>query len=184
MKSIYGFSIQQIFLLVVGFGLLAGCSGAPTDLQASESMGARDHELSTRDHDSAANAILRVMKRDDEITADIAAEPSWETTAYVRYIVSAMKENAPADCPEEFSTAYSNHIKAWQNLLRTVMDNHSDLPTLDEYGRLVALHGTSARSDLERELFAAWDDVNETFEVCVEIAKAHGISKSEYDFDK
>ena len=62
MKSINGFSIQQIFFLVVGFGLLAGCSGAPTDLQASESLNARDH-------DSAANAILSVLKHDDEIVA-------------------------------------------------------------------------------------------------------------------
>lgn len=177
MKSINVFSIQQILLLVVGFGLLAGCNGAPTDLQASES-------LSSLDHDSAANAILRVMKRDDEIVAETEPELSWDTAVYVRYVVSAMKNNDPADCPEEFSIAYSDHIKAWQNLLRTVIDHHADLPTLDEYGRLASLHGTSARSDLERELFAALDEVKETFEVCVEIAKAHGISKSEYDLDK
>lgn len=177
MKSINGFSIQQIFFLVVGFGLLAGCSGAPTDLQASESLNARDH-------DSAANAILSVLKHDDEIVAEIEPELSWDTTVYVRYIVSAMKNNDPADCPEEFSTAYSDHVKAWQNLLRTVIDHHTDLPTLDEYGRLAALHGTSARSDLERELFAALDDIKQTFDVCVEIAKAHGISKSEYHLDK
>jgi hypothetical protein len=177
MKSINGFSIQRILLLVVGLGLLAGCSGVPTDQQVSESVSAHEH-------DSAASAILRIMKRDDEIVAEIQPELSWDTARYIRYIVTAMKNNESGDCPEEFSTAYSDHIKAWQNLLRTVMDHHAEFPTLDEYGRLAALHGTSARSDLERELFAALDEVKKTFEVCVKIAKAHGISKSEYDIDK
>ena len=177
MKSINGFSIRQMFCLAFGFGLLVGCSNAPADNPASESS-------NVSNHDSASNAILNVMRRDDEISAEIDPEPSWDTTEYVRYIVGAMKENDTVDCPEQFSEAYTNHVEAWQNLLRTVMDNHSQLPTLAEYGSLTALHGTSARDDLERELFAAWDEVNETFDECTNVAKAHGISKSEYDLDR
>jgi hypothetical protein len=91
-----------------------------------------------------------------------------------------MKSIRLGACPEEFRAAYEAHLRAWQNQLRFLMDHSDEIETLGDWSKLIALEGTEARSNLERQAFERLAEVRETFLECVRIAEQYGVSEEEY----
>jgi hypothetical protein len=164
-------------LVVAIPAVLCGCDGGPEN--RSE---AAERTVSVKVPESRspeAQAILDVLIHD---AAPSKEEWTAETSAVeqTRYIVGTMKSIRLGACPEEFRAAYEAHLRAWQKELRFLMDHSDEIETLGDWSKLIALEGTEARSNLERQAFERLAEVRETFLECVRIAEQYGVSEAEY----
>lgn len=166
-------------MLTLCVGALAGCEEGASGRDASRLP---TLSIAPPTRNSEAEAILRVLKADDEITPrDLS--PEARTHLLVKFIVNEMKGLTLEGCPEDFRQSYQAHIGAWQQLLRAAVNRQDEVESVDELAELFALHGMEPRNDVERDFFAAMDEIKSTFEVCTGIAQRHGIQQSEYDLD-
>jgi hypothetical protein len=173
-------SVQQRFMVALLAVLPAGLFGC--DGSAENRSEAAERSVSVKVPESRspeAQAILDVLIKDDA-----PSNENWtaETLAVeqTRYIVGTMKSIRLGACPEEFRAAYEAHLRAWQNQLRFLMDHSDEIETLGDWSKLIALEGTEARSNLERQAFERLAEVRETFLECVRIAEQYGVSEEEY----
>ncbi|MEQ8637448.1 hypothetical protein [Gimesia maris] len=173
--------IVASLVVLLCLATLTGCGHESVSLADNAVPGKDETKESLKYRSPEAAAILNALKEDNHIVSNLNLTEDVKTQAMVEYIVGGMKRVDVSECPLKFRKAYSDHIAAWQRVLRTVHDFSHEIPTLREWNKVSALHGTEPRTDLEREVFAKFDDVHSTFDVCTSIAADYDIKRSDYD---
>ncbi|EDL59242.1 hypothetical protein [Gimesia maris] len=159
---------------------LTGCGHESVSLADNAVPEKDETKESLKYRSPEAAAILNALKEDNQIVSKLNLTEDVKTQAMVEYIVGGMKRVDISECPLKFRKAYSDHIAAWQRVLRTVHEYSHVIPTMREWIKVSALHGTESRTELEREVFAALDDIDSTYDECVSIAADYEIKRSEY----
>ena len=165
--------VRAIVLLAVIPTFLCGCSGDET------ATGEKSPSLGERSHNSTAQAILDVLRRDAEPSKRVLTADE-STVDNTRYTVNFMQRIHLEQCPRKFRTAYEKHLRAWQAILRFQIDHSSQVRTLGEWSKTTALWGTTPRTDFERDAFSLLSDVDSTYVECMRVAEEFGVFPREY----
>ncbi|QDT22495.1 hypothetical protein [Gimesia chilikensis] len=173
--------IMASIVVLLCLATFSGCGHESVSLADNVDSERHDDKIDRKYRSPEAKAILSALQADNQISSKLNLTENTKTEAMIEYLVVSMKDVDVSECPAKFCNAYSEHIAAWQRVLRIVHEYSDDIPTVQEWLKVTALHGTEPRTDLEREVFAAFDDVDSTFEICKSIAAEYDIKRSEFD---
>ncbi|MEQ8637449.1 hypothetical protein [Gimesia maris] len=180
MKKHHLITIMTCLVLLLCLTTLSGCGQESVSLADNIVSERGEHKGNLQHRSPEAAAILNALKEGDQIGARLNLTENTKTQDMLEYIVVNLKRVDVSDCPFKFRKAFSDNLAAWQRLLRTVNEFSHVIPTMREWTRLSALHGTAPRTELEREVFAALDDIDSTYDECVSIAADYEVKRSEY----